>query len=464
MNSGIFVGAGEGGAPDVVKLWQDTFKAAPAEVRAGVAGLVEQVAPEVINLFYVHMLAHPRARDYLQLDLVETRLKGSLLSWMESIFTARDEASLPALAARQVQIGLVHARIKLPSDLMQRGVRLIAAELRARLPAVFPDIKMQLAAVVYIHEVLQVADMLIMSAFVRNIQDHVRKEEAYRVVSLEHDMALERERQRALLAEWGHQQLLATRLPSRVMAAGTLAESDFGSWLRHKAVIFFDGANELESVWDVVREIDEVVIPQLVAEDVVGPRAEKLILDLERWLEFIRYLLNDLFSRLGSALLGRDSVTRLLNRRYLPALLTREIDTHKGSGDPLCVLLIKVDPASHNPAFADPESHARMLQQMSMLIVDATRGGDHVFRYGDDTFLIIAVNASAGHARDMAEEIRARVQTTDFRLLRSHSNRVTVSVAVANFNGHPDYQMLLSRLEDATMRLTIGGGNKVGSA
>jgi len=96
--------------------------------------------------------------------------------------------------------------------------------------------------------------------------------------------------------------------------------------------------------------------------------------------------------------------------------------------------------------------------------VDTTRGGDHVFRYGDDSFMIIAVNASAGSAREMAEEIRARVHTTDFRLLRSHSSRVTVSVAVANFNGHPDYQMLLSRLEDASVRLTIGGGNKVGSA
>ena len=196
----------------------------------------------------------------------------------------------------------------------------------------------------------------------------------------------------------------------------------------------------------------------------MGPRAEKLLLDLERWLEFIRYLMNDLFSRLGSALLGRDSVTRLLNRRYLPALLTREIDTHKGTGEPLCVLLIKVDPVGHQPAFADPESHARMLQQMSMLIVDASRGGDHVFRYGDDMFLIIAVNASAEHARDMAEEIRAKAYITDFRLLRSQSSRLTVGVAGANFNGHPDYQMLLSRLEDATMRLTIGGGNKVGSA
>ena len=147
MNSGIFFGAGEGGAPDVLKLWQDTFKAAPADVRTGIAGLVERIAPEVIDLFYVHMLAHPRAREYLQLDLVESRLKGSLLGWMVSIFTARDEASLPGLVARQVQIGLVHARIKLPSDLMQRGVRLIAAELRARLPAVFPDPKIKPRAI-----------------------------------------------------------------------------------------------------------------------------------------------------------------------------------------------------------------------------------------------------------------------------------------------------------------------------
>ena len=51
MNSGIVIGAGEGGAPDVLKLWQDTFKAAPTDVRTGIAGLVERIAPEVIDLF-----------------------------------------------------------------------------------------------------------------------------------------------------------------------------------------------------------------------------------------------------------------------------------------------------------------------------------------------------------------------------------------------------------------------------
>ena len=117
-------------------------------------------------------------------------------------------------------------------------------------------------------------------------------------------MALERERQRAALAEWSHKLVLATRVPGRVVTAGKLADSDFGQWLRHKAAIFFDGTAELDSVWDVVREIDDVVLPQLRSDEAQGSRADKLILDLERWLEFIRYLMNDLFSRLGSALLG----------------------------------------------------------------------------------------------------------------------------------------------------------------
>ena len=464
MSSGFGVGAADAAKSDVLALWQETFRGAPEAVREPVRALVERSAGEVIERFYEHMLTHDRAQDYLKLDLVESRLKATLHDWMVSLFSVRDEAMLPGLVARQVQIGLVHARIKLPSDLMQCGVRLIAAELRARLPAFFPDMEMRLAAVVYIQEVLQVADMLVTSAFVRNIQDHARKEEAYRVVSLEHDMALERERQRAALAEWSHKLVLATRVPGRVVTAGKLADSDFGQWLRHKAAIFFDGTAELDSVWDVVREIDDVVLPQLRSDEAQGSRADKLILDLERWLEFIRYLMNDLFSRLSSSLLGRDSVTRLLNRRYLPALLTREIDSHKSSGEPLCVVLVKVDPLSRSPIFADPESHARLLQQMSMIVVDAAHGGDHVFRYSDDMFLIIVVKSGPDKTLEMANEIRTRTRVADFHLRRDNSMRVTVSVAVADFNGHPDYQMLISRLEDAVVRQTMAGGDQVGLA
>ncbi len=464
MSSGFGVGAADAAKSDVLALWQETFRGAPEAVREPVRALVERSAGEVIERFYEHMLTHDRAQDYLKLDLVESRLKATLHDWMVSLFSVRDEAMLPGLVARQVQIGLVHARIKLPSDLMQCGVRLIAAELRARLPAFFPDMEMRLAAVVYIQEVLQVADMLVTSAFVRNIQDHARKEEAYRVVSLEHDMALERERQRAALAEWSHKLVLATRVPGRVVTAGKLADSDFGQWLRHKAAIFFDGTAELDSVWDVVQEIDDVVLPQLRSDEAQGGRADKLILDLERWLEFIRYLMNDLFSRLSSSLLGRDSVTRLLNRRYLPALLTREIDSHKSSGEPLCVVLVKVDPLSRSPIFADPESHARLLQQMSMIVADAAHGGDHVFRYSDDMFLIIVVKSGPDKTLEMANEIRTRTRVADFHLRRDNSMRVTVSVAVADFNGHPDYQMLISRLEDAVVRQTMAGGDQVGLA
>ena len=252
--------------------------------------------------------------------------------------------------------------------------------------------------------------------------------------------------------------------PGRVVTAGKLADSDFGQWLRHKAAIFFDGTAELDSVWDVVREIDDVVLPQLRSDEAQGGRADKLILDLERWLEFIRYLMNDLFSRLSSSLLGRDSVTRLLNRRYLPALLTREIDSHKSSGEPLCVVLVKVDPLSRSPIFADPESHARLLQQMSMIVADAAHGGDHVFRYSDDMFLIIVVKSGPDKTLEMANEIRTRTRVADFHLRRDNSMRVTVSVAVADFNGHPDYQMLISRLEDAVVRQTMAGGDQVGLA
>jgi len=87
--------------------------------------------------------------------------------------------------------------------------------------------------------------------------------------------------------------------------------------------------------------------------------------------------------------------------------------------------------------------------------------GDHAFRYDDDEFLILTVEADPAHAKGMAEDLRLRIRALEF-YVRSHTARlVTPSVGIAHYDSHLDYQYLLQRAEAAVTRAAQEGGDRV---
>ncbi|MCF6899805.1 diguanylate cyclase, partial [Klebsiella pneumoniae] len=59
---------------------------------------------------------------------VSTRLSGSMFDWLRSVLGSAHE-DLSQLLAKQRKIGVVHARIGLPIDLVNRGARKLKDEL-----------------------------------------------------------------------------------------------------------------------------------------------------------------------------------------------------------------------------------------------------------------------------------------------------------------------------------------------
>lgn len=448
-------------ANEFLQLWTTVLEAAPEPVRRRVSALVDGCAADLADRFYSEMLGHDHAKLFLDNEVVNQRLHASMTRWVQQLFATLDVTQIPASIAHQVLVGSVHARIDLPSELMQMGFHVIAQALRARCDEAFPDPAERIVALVYVMDVFQIADSLMLSSYVRDLQSRVRKEEAYRVISMEHDVGLERERQRAALSEWANEFLVATRLRGRHGQAGSLAASEFGLWMKHKARIFFDGLPEVDDVFDVIRTIDDVHVPQLMSPEVDDETGARLIEDFRRQIEFIRYLVNDLFARLNKITLGRDVVTRLLNQRYLPTILAMEIREAGVTGKPFAVMLARIDDIRAIAPSDDQDSRTHLLQQLAVSIVDSVRAGDHAFRYGDTEFLIASVECDRKRAVDIAEELRLRVRALDFHLRSRVVRRLTVSVGVAAFDGHPDYAYLLKRAESAVARASLDGGDRV---
>ena len=440
---------------EIARLLQHTS----ADVREALAGLVDADAGEVAAEFYEVMMSDQAARHFLEHEVVSRRLKSSMENWLRDLFVVLDASRLDLLVARQIEIGEIHARIKLPPALMQAGVRQICRSLRARLEAGGLSVEATLRSALYISDLLHLADGLMMTAYVRDVQKGARAGEAYRQVLLSHDTMLERERQRAVLSEWTSELLFAVRSSVRLRHLPKLADSEFGLWFKHKAEVLFDGAPDAAIVADAIDQIDSVLLPKMAAGGLSENDLQSVLAELRRQLEFVRYLSGDLFDRVLSAHAGKDSVTGLMSRRHLPAVLDRVIVQHRQAGRSFGFVLAHID-EMRSQAFSEDSRNA-LMHQMAACMLEIARTSDHLFRYGSSEFALVCVEVGREALGEIANRLRNRIFGHRFALRHDPQARASVSIGVAMFDGHPDYMHVVRRAESALVRAAAEGGNCV---
>ena len=443
---------------DVMAMFRALSEGVPAILRSKVGAVATAHGQQLSDVFYETLLGHEQARTYLTTELVSDRLKASMQKWITSLFEPLDEATMPAFVARNIAVGEVHARIKLPAPLMQVGIRILIQELRRHLANSDIAVEELGMAQLYATDLLYLADGLMMSAYVRSTQQHVRADETYRHAIMRQNTSLERERQRAFLSEWVNDLLFSNRFNGAPNKVPRLGESDFGHWLKHKGKILFETVPDVQLLHDAIANIDETVLPNLLASVSDPLASQRHYEELKRQIDFIRYLLGDLFDRLSSIDEGRDTVTGLSSRRHLAAVLARETEEHARSGSGFGLLLMRIDNLDHTVGM--DESQRVLLQQIAALVIDAARAGDHVFRYGSSEFLILAVEVAKRGLEDMANSLLKRIGAHRFAGRAHAETRVTASIGAASFDGHPDYQRMLRRAENAVTEAALSGGNR----
>lgn len=443
--------------------WLKLFDSVSAELRTAVRDVVVRHRAAMADAFYVRMLADNDARPFLSHQAVHERLRFSMQRWLETLFSCVDHAAFTAAMAMQRHVGEVHSRVDLPVNLVARGARVLKGEIAHRLPDSGLDREALVDAVLYVDNLIDLAFEVMSSAYVASHERAARIDEAYRVFSYGQNMSLERERQRASLLDWENRFLQAMMTGQSGDELPLISESAFGLWLQHKATAVFDGSAELPSIRAGMRRLDDDLIPlcrlQLEAMDERG-ESRRLIKAVQSELGQLKFLIGAMFERFVDLESGKDALTQLLNRRFLPAILTRETELARSHHKSFALLLIDVD---HFKQINDVYGHDagdRVLQQIASLLLNTVRSGDFVFRYGGEEFLVLLVEVDAQHASRVAEKIRARVQHEHFLLPDSRQLQVTTSIGIALHDGHPDYQRLINHADDALYRAKAGGRNR----
>ncbi|MDD3609150.1 MAG: diguanylate cyclase [Halothiobacillaceae bacterium] len=442
--------------------WHARFESTPEQVRLAVQRVLVGQKQALADLFYQRMLDDPNARVYLTHDAVHARLHSAMQRWIETLFSCGNAESFVAAMAMQRHVGDVHARVDVPVNIVARGMRVLKARMSELVlgPDMAPE--QAIPALRYVSDLVDLAFEVMSAAYVTAHERVARADEAYRMFAFGQNMSLERERQRAALLDWENQFFITLMGGPDTSPLPTLGESAFGLWLYHKASAVFEGSAELPALREGLQRIDEVLIPQCRAwlADLAHEEMRLLIKRIQNESRQIKFLLATLFEHFVEMESGKDALTQLLNRRFLPAVLAREAELCRRQGKHFALLLLDVD---HFKFINDEFGHEagdRILQQVAGVLLNSVRAGDFVFRYGGEEFLLLLVEVDPDRALALAEKIRKRVESEPFLIPNGRSHHVTVSVGGAIFDGHPDYQRLINHADEALYRAKSGGRNR----
>ncbi len=122
-----------------------------------------------------------------------------------------------------------------------------------------------------------------------------------------------------------------------------------------------------------------------------------------------------------------DTLTGLLNRRYMEARLLEEIKRSVRHSFPMSFMMLDVDSfKSYNDQYGHPAGD-EALKFVGNVIRETLRGADVAARFGGEEFAILLPQTTPEEAAAIAERIRGNIEQTKFP-----KRRVTTSIGIAS--------------------------------
>ena len=156
---------------------------------------------------------------------------------------------------------------------------------------------------------------------------------------------------------------------------------------------------------------------------------------------------------------GRDALTGVYDRSRLEFEAPRVLSAMLAEGRPMALMIIDAD---HFKEVNDRFGHLAgdgVLKEAAACLQRALRGGDRVFRFGGEEFVVICENVPPDIGAERAEALRRTVET---EIRRPDGVPVTVSIGVANsYHDGTTLNALLSAADGRLYAAKNGGRNRV---
>ena len=141
--------------------------------------------------------------------------------------------------------------------------------------------------------------------------------------------------------------------------------------------------------------------------------------------------------------------------------MPRELAKSTRAGKPLSLIMIDID---HFKKLNDVYGHQAgdlTLQRLSNILLNSTRTGDIVARFGGDEFVVVFSDTPAIAAVTRAQEWRMLFSGSDI-IYEGHPFRATFSAGVvSNLNNRLDADGLIRKADEALYQVKFSGRNAV---
>jgi len=157
-----------------------------------------------------------------------------------------------------------------------------------------------------------------------------------------------------------------------------------------------------------------------------------------------------------------DGLTGLYNHRYFLELLDREFSSALRRRAPLSLLVLDID---NFKLINDTYGHLagdQLMREVAHALSAILRRTDVLARFGGDEFVIVLPNTNQAHAVEVAEKVRRRIASRDFRIGAFGKIHTTISVGVAAYpEAAQSRQELVERADRAAYYSKQTGRNRV---
>lgn len=413
--------------------------------------------------FYKEMLGNPRASNFLNHDEVKKRLTYSMKAWIDSSFEfLPDKKGIKNYINSQLKIGHVHAKIGLPISLVNYGMYLIKRDIMSLIIA--SDLNKQDlgATMMLISQILECALQIINESYEHDLVINEKDSHAFKLQFSASNLALDCERLRTSLSDWMRDLLLTTRSSEAIDPAKfpTIRQSSFGLWMSHKAKLFISGRVEYSTLIKLLDDMDEWM-HKLIQSQQNESETQNCLEKLNNLVSKANWILSEIAKDIISQDNGKDTLTKLFNRRYLDMVLRHETMVSMTTGMVYGLIMIDID---HFKKINDTYGHDngdRILEQIAEILISQIRAGDFVFRLGGEEFLVIISDIKQYIVNNVAEKIRSVVENTPCILMDKKAINVTISIGTALHDGHPDFSRTMKKADDALYEAKNNGRNQV---
>jgi diguanylate cyclase (GGDEF)-like protein len=158
----------------------------------------------------------------------------------------------------------------------------------------------------------------------------------------------------------------------------------------------------------------------------------------------------------------RDPLTGLYNRRFMEAMLDRELRRMERAGEHLAIAMLDLD---HFKVINDNLGHAAgdlVLKELGRLMRSFRQGADVACRYGGEEFILILPEVEPDGVLDRMETLRQSIEKLNLSLEGVALPCISASIGVALFPQHGnDPQQLIKQADEAMYRAKREGRNRV---